>query len=341
MSFKITYFPGEEPSGEDNTSVIDALNSLVDGTTPSSADETAAINNLSSNIQTEAASISGNLNTLFGQSPAGNRLDQIDDFVANATIPSTDPETFTSWVVGTRPDGGDLSEGDFAVDTAHGRGYRWDDTVGALLPIDVYGNTFDMTARINGDEADASELDNFTENNQGTGAVNYNSTNVTLDGGNNSNQASFRIDTTLTAANVDNTKNLYWRAVVARGTSTSQIHFGFAMRDGTHELIIMVRSTNPFRRLSNTLAQEIRTSLTDDAAFQTGDSDTHVVEMYVKRDSNEDVCFFIVDGKVYHLSAFTQTNATNTSTICSMFTKGYGSGDNCDMVVYESTFCVW
>ena len=254
----------------------------------------------------------------------------------------SDVTNFTSWTVGTRPDGGDLSEGDFAVDTTHGRGYRWDNTVGALLPIDVYGNSFDMTAHVNGDEADETELSNFDENHTGTGAANYNSTNVTLDGGNSSNQAGLLVDSTLTAANIDNTKNLYWRAVIARGTSTSNINFGFVMRDGSNELNIRVFSSNPFRRVRyNSFGSEILTALTDDAPFQTGDSDTHVVEMYVKRDSNEDVCFVIVDGKVYHLSAFVQTVAAATNETCAMFTRGYGASDNCDMVVYESTFCVW
>jgi len=277
--------------------------------------------------------------------PSFNDIDFANIMKINGVTIDTggsDVTNFTSWTVGTRPDGGDLSEGDFAVDTTHGRGYRWDNTVGALLPIDVYGNSFDMTAHVNGDEADETELSNFDENHTGTGAANYNSTNVTLDGGNSSNQAGLLVDSTLTAANIDNTKNLYWRAVIARGTSTSNISFGFVMRDGSNELNIRVFSSNPFRRVRyNNFGSEILTALTDDAPFQTGDSDTHVVEMYVKRDSNEDVCFVIVDGKVYHLSAFVQTVAAATDETCAMFTRGYGASDNCDMVVYESTFCVW
>ena len=255
----------------------------------------------------------------------------------------SDVTNFTSWTVGTRPDGTSLSEGDFAVDTTHGRGYRWDATVGALLPIDVYGETFDLTAHVNGDEADETELDNFDENNSGTGTVVYGGTSVTLDGGNNSNQAGIIVNQTLADANIDNTKNMYLRTVCARANSTTSVQLAFGLRDGADGLNMRILSNNPWRRVrENSYSHAINTSLTDDAPFTASDTSTHVVEMYIKRDADEDVSYAIVDGKVYHLSAFDQgTISQVTNKVNYIIARGYGSSDSCDLVIYESTFCVW
>jgi hypothetical protein len=256
-----------------------------------------------------------------------------------AAAAGADVTNFSDWTVGTRP-GASMSEGDFAVDTTHGRGYRWDATVGALLPIDVYGETFDLVARVNGDEANEAALTNFEELNSGSASTTYGGTSVTLDG---VNTAQLKIPDALTSADVDNTNNIYWRIVCARGGSATSVNFGFRMRDSENELNIRVFDTNRFRRVRhNSSSSEIPTSLTDDAAFQTGDADTHVVEMYVKRDNNEDVCFVIVDGKVYHFSAFDQgSNSTATDSLTGMFAGPYSGGGDCDMIVYESTYCAF
>lgn len=329
----------------DSLSDIDDINLLVDGSTPTSANEGAAITNVESNISTQAASISSGLNTLFGSSPAGNRLDQIDDFVANATIPSTDPETFTSWVVGTRPDDSVLSEGDFAVDTTHGRGYRWDNTVGALLPIDVYGETFDLVARINGDEANESELTNYEERDDSFGVnatYTYGGTSVTLGGTNPNGIARLNVDQTLVDANIDNTKNFYYRLVVAQANVVGTNHnLAFQIYDGSDNFQMRRLSSTVFNRISNSFSA-ISLSITDDAPFDTTDTNTHVIEMYVKRDSDEDVAYAIVDGKVYHLSALDQgSNSSTTAKAIQFFASGQSSGNSMDLVVYESTFCAW
>ena len=255
-----------------------------------------------------------------------------------------DVTNFSDWTAGTRP-GASMSEGDFAVDTTHGRGYRWDATVGALLPIDVYGETFDLVARVNGDEANESELTNYEERDDSFGAnatYTYSGTSVTLGGTNPNGIARLNVSQTLVDANIDNTKNFYYRFVVAQANVVGSNHnVAFQIYDGSDHFQMRRLSGTVFNRINNNFGA-IALAITDDAPLAISDTDTHVIEMYVKRDSDEDVAYCIVDGKVYHLSALDQaSNSSTTSKAIQFFVSGQSSGNSMDLVVYESTFCAW
>jgi len=116
---------------------------------------------------------------------------------------------FTSWTVGTRPDSSTLSEGDFVVNTAHGRGYRWDATVGALLPIDVYGETFVTSMKIVGNESSDSDINanGLINGSDAGGTITYNGTSLTVSGGSSSGQTARLRSSTVNSELMANTRN--------------------------------------------------------------------------------------------------------------------------------------
>lgn len=184
MSFKIVHNPegatvGEPTDpGEDSLAAIDALNSIVDGSSPTSATEAEALTNLSGNITSEAQGIYDGLNTLLGSAPTSTRLDHIHSFVDSATLPSS-VTVLTDWT--TRFADGPFGEGDPAIWAATGAVYRYSSALrgglGDWVRSEVYDSSFVAFAHVDGDEANSTEMlangwDSVTIT--GAGAVNYN-----------------------------------------------------------------------------------------------------------------------------------------------------------------------
>ena len=253
-----------------------------------------------------------------------------------AAAAGADVTNFSDWTVGTRP-GDSMSEGDFAVDTANGRGYRWDDTIGALLPLDVYGETIVASMKIEGDESSDSDLTaNGLVNESSAGAtITYNGTSLTVAGGPSSGQNARINGSAANNAAMTTTRNSYCRIVASRDSVPGggwSYELGM-VSDGAHRFRMGSSNTQPFQRTNDSITP-IALSLTDDAPF--ADAAAYVIEMYVKRDSDEDVAHCIVDGKAYHLSALSAHSSTGDA-----ISFKVRMGPNVDVSIYESVMVIY